>query len=288
MAVDVPIADVIMVGASGGDYQRMLAQYARTYGLTSASVDLYRDFYTTAHAVKRARFVVIWNGMQGIAPLAAECCRQRGIPHCFIEYGVSPQADTILVDLAGFCGRSMLCGPLHWLTRADREGLARERAYWSRKHPRRDERYVLVPLQLENDSQVLFSSPFRDMGEVIAYAEDHWPRQEIIVRPHPKARTTLPTKRARWERGSGGDFLHWAAGASVVVGINSTALAEAAILGVPVHALGACPLAGARTPERVDDVLAGMLALRMPRTNPDLARILERFGVRPLGSACPF
>jgi hypothetical protein len=67
------------------------------------------------------------------------------------------------------------------------------------------------------------------------------------------------------------------------VGITSTTLFEAAILGVPVVALGDHPLR-LRRPDEVDRVLAGALALRVNRSDGDLGAVLDRFNVRPLCS----
>jgi len=65
------------------------------------------------------------------------------------------------------------------------------------------------------------------------------------------------------------------------VGITSTCLYEAAILGVPVVALGDHPLR--LQPKHLQDrVLAGVLALRIDRESGDLGSVLDRFGIRPL------
>jgi len=67
----------------------------------------------------------------------------------------------------------------------------------------------------------------------------------------------------------------------VVIGITSTCLYEAAILGVPVVALGDHPLR--LQPKYLHErVLAGALALRVDRETGNLADVLDRFGIRPL------
>jgi hypothetical protein len=61
-----------------------------------------------------------------------------------------------------------------------------------------------------------------------------------------------------------------------VVGITSTCLLEAAVLGVPVEAWGDHPLK-THPPHMHDRVAAGALALSVPRGG-DIKPILDRFG----------
>lgn len=259
----------------------LVRRYAQRHGYIYWWEGAKNDMFKAAEVVKDAAMVVIWNGLQHNTPLAARLCRRRGIPHCFIEWGLLPQSQTFLVDPTGFCGDSILCRDLGWVTEEDLAELQHIRAELQTKHERRDEGFILVPLQIHNDSQVLYHSPFRTMEEFVAVVEAMYPGQRIIVRPHPQSRA--PRHVARAEVCREGSFLDMAARASVVVGITSTTLYEAAILGVPVVALGDHPLR-LRRPDEIDRVLAGVLALRLNRPDGDLSTVLERFAVRPLPS----
>lgn len=106
-----------------------------------------------------------------------------------------------------------------------------------------------------------------------------YPTGRIVARLHPNSSAKRWFPRAKV--GGAGDFLEAASKAGVVVGITSTCLYEAAILGVPVVALGDHPLR--LQPKHLHDrVLAGVLALRIDRQTGDLGPALDRFGICPL------
>lgn len=278
---------VIFFGTEDRAYQALGAEYAKRYGLRYECIPRGTSMFTAANKIKTAAFVIIWNGMQFESPLCAALCERRGIPHCFVEQGLLPQKESFSVDLTGFCGRSFLNRPLGWVNDQDRARLASERATLQAQHPISDEGFVLVPLQVENDSQVLYYSPFPYMQDAIETIERMYPGVPIVFRPHPKRSASAPkllSGRSRVEYG--GTFMEWACRASAVVGLNSTCLMEAVVLGKPVNALADCPLRY-HHPARHDEVAAASLAMRVQRDQPDLASVLERFNIRPLGCEAP-
>ena len=260
-------------------YANFVKSYADSIDANVISFGLDCNFFQAADEIKRAHFVFIWNGMQGKSPLAKALCEARGIPHIFFEWGMLPQKETFFLDPKGFCGDSILNSHLSWVTENDMKNLYKKRAELQEKYPIRDEGYVLVPLQIECDSQVLYYSNYKTMNDFIEQVELLYPKAEkIIVRPHPKGGKNKITKRAIVS--SDGDFLEVASKASVIVGITSTCLYEAGILGKPVVALGNHPLRKHNFLEH-DKVLAGALALTVERTGtPNL--ILDRFNLKPI------
>ncbi len=257
----------------------LILRYATRLGYGYRWEGLKNDLFQTASVIKYASLAVIWNGLQYGTPLATRLCRRRGIPVCYVEWGLLPQADTFLIDPEGFCGDSLLARDVSWVTEADLERLHRVRAQLQQKYPLDRGEHVLAVLQIENDCQTLYFSPYRNMEEFVADVETMYPTGRIIARPHPKS--TAQRSFARAEVEGGGDFLAAACKAGVVVGLTSTCLYEAAILGVPVVALGDHPLR--LQPKHLHErVLAGALALRVERVTGDLGSVLERFGIRPL------
>jgi len=257
----------------------IVRRYAERLGYAYRWEGLRNSLFKAASVIKHASLAVIWNGLQHGTPLATRLCRRRGIPVCYIEWGVLPQTTTFLVDPCGFCADSILAKDLSWVTDADMDRLHQVRTELQARYPVQKGKHVLAVLQIENDTQILYFSPYRNMEEFVADVENMYPTGRIIARPHPRSSAKRSFVRAKVK--GGGDFLDAASKAGVVVGITSTCLYEAAILGVPIVALGDHPLR--LQPRHLHErVLAGVLALRVDRATGDLGAVLERFGIRPL------
>lgn len=234
-----------------------------------------------AKAVQGADLVIIWSGLQRETGLCARLCRYRRIPHVFIEQGLLPQASTWLVDPAGFCGDSILNGDLSWVDADDMERLANVRHNLQHQYPLCPEPgRILVPLQVNDDTQVLFFSKYRSMHEFAIELQGRF-GDRLVFREHPKCR-----HRCSWPGHVDDEipFLESARRAERVVGLTSTCLYEAAILGIPVEALGNHPLRS-HPPSEHDRVAAGALALRIDRRRGDLFQVLHRFKIAPLGNS---
>ena len=270
---------IVHFGYNNPHESGVVRRYAEGHGYEYRWEGLKNDLFKTATVIKHAAMAVIWNGLQHGTPLATRMCRRRGIPVCYLEWGILPQSSTFLVDPCGFCSDSILARDLSWVTDQDMERLYEMRAGLQSRYPLRRGKHVLAILQIENDTQVLYFSHYRNMEEFIAEVETMYPTGRIVARPHPRSSAKRQFTRARVK--GGGEFLEAASQAGVVVGITSTCLYEAGVLGVPVVALGDHPLR--LQPKHLRDrVLAGVLALRIDRQTGDLGPVLERFGIRPL------
>jgi hypothetical protein len=270
---------IVHFGFNNQPETELIRRYAEQRGYDYRWEGLKNDLFQTASVIKFASMAVIWNGLQYGTPLATRLCQRRGIPVCYVEWGLLPQSETFMVDPSGFCGDSILARDVSWVTEADMERLHQVRAELQQRYPLRRGDHVLTVLQIENDTQILYFSPYRNMEEFVADVEAMYPTEKIIARPHPKSTAKRSFARAAVE--GGGDFLEAARQAGVVVGITSTCLYEAAILGVPVVALGDHPLR-VQPKHMHERVLAGALALRVDRNTGDLGLILDRFAIRPL------
>lgn len=270
---------IVHFGFNNQPESDLVRRFAERHGCAYQWEGLKNDLFQTASVLKNAAMVVIWNGLQHGASLATRLCRRRGIPVCYVEWGLLPQADTFLIDPLGFCGDSILARDVSWVTEADLEHLRAVRSQLQQQYPLKRRDHVLAVLQIENDTQTLYFSPYRNMEEFVADVEAMHPAGEILARPHPKS--TAQRNFARARVAADGEFLEAAREAGVVVGITSTCLYEAAILGVPVVAVGDHPLR--LQPKHLHErVLAGALALRVNRADGDLGGVMDRFGIRPL------
>lgn len=180
----------------------------------------------------------IWNGALSHYDQVKEACTNTGVPYTIAEVGWFPQREFYHLDSVGInASSSLMHSDLSWV---NERILASFDAFASRylqgRRWRRRNGYVLCPLQLESDTNITVHSPFSDMQKFIDHVEHTYSNERVLFKAHPlnrngRYRTRKPILRA-------GDFLTLAQDASQVVGINSTCLLEATMLGVPTKALG--------------------------------------------------
>lgn len=254
-------------------------RYAEAYGMRLRTIPRFEPLYHCYGLIKDAGFAIIWNGQQGTDALVAEYCRAKHIPHVFMELGILPQNGSFVFDRDGFCGRSNI-----WKMNPPQEGVDRmleARAKVQQQYPRRNEGYVLVPLQVPMDTQMYYHWDGRTLQDVVDRTRAMFPDDKIVYRPHPKVQNVSDLRIPKGCRiESKGEFLEQAAGAKVVVGVTSTCLYEAALLEVPTIAIGDHPL---KKTDDHDRVLANLYAHRIDADEPEPWRVIERLGLVPAG-----
>lgn len=251
----------------------------------------YRIFLTVC---SNANIMCIWNGMHRYGPLLTDLCNSKAIPKFYIEYGMFTHRENIFVDPRGTCGDSILNHDVSWVTQEDMQALEAKRAAMQNWYEIGDEEYILVPLQIETDPQVLYYTKYKDMFDFVTDVVDMYPNNRILVKQHPMEivfGSNFDSLRERWTKerpdsniefiGGTVDLLSVAAKASLVVSLTSTSLYEAGILGKPVVALGDHPLAR-KSIEEKEKILAGALALNVSMQTGSIKPILDRFGINPL------
>jgi hypothetical protein len=270
---------IVHCGFNNDPEVALIKNYAYSYGLEYRWQGIKNDLFKAADIIKHASMAVIWNGMQHYGPLITNLCSKRNIPRCYIEWGMLPQSETFFIDPFGFCSESILTKNLSWITSEDINNMLNERDRLQSKYKINCEDYVLVPLQIENDTQILHYSPYNNMEEFIKHIKIMYPNNKILVKTHPKSGAKRQIDGV--EIIQNGDFLELASKASVVVGITSTCLYESAILGIPVISLGDHPLRINKISDH-EKVISGAYALNINRYSGDLRKILERFNIKPL------
>jgi len=118
--------------------------------------------------------------------------------------------------------------------------------YWSSK-PELDidnsvtfsEGSIFVPLQDEQDTNILLSSPFQKMSDFISFLALKYPKRQFIVRPHPRASyDTLPRfNNVKYQETEDDPYKSYKDYAGII-GINSTMLMQFSLIGLPVIGIG--------------------------------------------------
>lgn len=128
------------------------------------------------------------------------------------------------------------------------------------------------------------------MYDFVHYISQKFYNKRILVKIHPKNNIDrymtcwysqdslkFDPKRVSFIDNKDIDFLYIAAKASLVVGLTSTALYEAAILGKRIECFGEHPLKNQS--DNIDRVCAGVLALNINRKTGNIKNILDRFDI---------
>lgn len=192
----------------------------------------------------------MWNGSLGEEKEMALKATKRGIPIYFGELGWLPQRGTFYFDRRGVNYGSTLTDWIPEELKLDevREVDARVQFY---RHQHGEvtpgfdlgkDFFVFIPLQVENDSQIIIYSPrFKKMQDLIDYVEASIPGQvKLYFKKHPKhdpGPLKLPDRAKLFTSGTTHDFLAHP-GCRYVVTINSTVGIEALTYMKPVIVLG--------------------------------------------------
>lgn len=184
--------------------------------------------------------VVIWSGATQIDQQVVAAARARGIECRFAELGWFPQSKSIHFDREGTNARSSIrrIDLSRWEVdpRFDDWLQARRRELAA---PAPDvQNYVFVPLQDIRDANITLGSPYRSMDEFVTALATRFPNETFVIRPHPNFSDVPLAPHANVVVRRDKSIHPWLQHADAVVGINSTALLEALVYGVPTHAVG--------------------------------------------------
>ena len=134
----------------------------------------------------------------------------------------------------------------------------------------RREPYLLLCLQVPDDTVVLRASPVQDMQVLIDLLEDRLAGAKLVVRPHPLDPREYRTRRAGLRRD--GAVAEWIRGARAVIACNSTTLVEAVAWSTPAVALGRGVFSGKGVCEEHDGRLDRLRGEPSPRLDEGAAR----------------
>lgn len=184
--------------------------------------------------------LIVWSGATQLDQALVAAARRRSIDCRFAELGWFPQSKTIHFDKEGTNARSSMrrfdLDGVHVDPRFD-DWLSARRSALAEPPP--DIRnYVFVPLQDIRDANITLGSPYRSMGDFVTALAARFPSETFVVRPHPNFSDVPLTPHDNVVVRRDRSIHPWLQHADAVVGINSTALLEALVYGIPTHAVG--------------------------------------------------
>lgn len=212
--------------------------------------------------------VLVFNGSFAWCHAATAVIRERW-DTLYAELGWLPQSNQIYIDPRGPGARSQLfLDAVPTQTSSAMESL---RELYKPSGASIEPGFILVPLQMEADTSILYDSPvFKTMHSLVGFVVRSFPDHRIVVKTHP--RIDVPFEYPGVLSISNTESLNDLVVASrAVVGINSTSLIEALVHHKPVMALGSNVISGKNV------FYEGSEALKDPRGLlsyvPDVAKI---------------
>jgi hypothetical protein len=200
--------------------------------------------------------ILVWNGYH--QPFCAAVSYLKEKYKLFhVELAWLPQKGQVYIDTHGIGSKSSiagisLVGTTGKATQKERDIFNKlKRDYSPKGKPSYlPEKYVLVPLQLEMDTSIIFDSPFfKTMDSLIGYALKMSPLP-VVIKPHPKDMIDKKSLE-RFKSLEGVDLKNvtiiddkemdintLSAHSSGLIGINSTSMIEAALHFKPMVQLG--------------------------------------------------
>jgi len=168
-----------------------------------------------------------------------DVCEEAGVEWSVFEVGWFPQKDYWHLDSEGTnANSSLMRDDLSWVGPPQYAKLKLLRKKYKKGFTRKPRGYVLVPLQVESDTNIRLHSPFKRMQDFVRHCEKKFAGKPVVFKIHPKDPKVRLTGSGRNYIAHRESFVTLAQEASLVYGINSTCLLEAALLGIPVEAVG--------------------------------------------------
>lgn len=204
----------------------------------------------------------VWNGTLKAHQPMLSALRDNNVPVFYVECGWFPQRQYYYLDTNGInANMSLMERGLDWIEQKHLDKLQEFRQkYVGQRRWNRSNQYILCPLQLEGDTNILESSPFKRMQDFIDHTENKFKDKKVIFKTHPvKANLKYRTKLPMITKGS---FMDLAQNAELVYGINSTCLLETALMGVPTTSIGGGLMMQYK--DKVEQLLAALVDMQIP------------------------
>lgn len=188
-----------------------------------------------------ASLVFVWNGAHPVFQPVVKACKKAGIPLKILEVAWFPQKKYYFLDPTGInCRSSIMSDDLKWVGDRQFERLEKLKISHLKGKVWKGGGKVLAPLQLESDMNWVLDGGVGSMQDFIDHVQDRFGKENVIFKRHPKDKRDYMVHNIE----KGGDLLDMISEASLVYGVNSTSLLEAALMGAPVKSVGGGYLRG--------------------------------------------
>ena len=199
--------------------------------------------------------VLIYNGYRENIIEATRAAKDLQKKIIFSEVGYLPQKGWIAVDNVGLFCHSSLNDSIDWVTNEHIKTFNeyKNNSIYTKYLSGGESKYILCCLQMEWDAQITTCTSLRNF-DVIKWCVENYPNEKIIIRIHPRELNKNKIKEIK-KISSELDqhisvvgcnqnipFLQHCLNSKFVVGLNSTSLIEAMMIGKDVIALADCPI----------------------------------------------
>jgi capsule polysaccharide modification protein KpsS len=221
-----------------GNFQKFLKANGHEPVNLIGCKDRNEEFYKGVIVKPDCKHVFMWNGEEHNHPIIKKICNENGITYSVLEVGFFPQKEFYIIDKKGINANSSIMTQKISVTPEDIAFYEEFRLkYLAGRTWKQTNKYILVPMQLPSDTNVMLHSPIKSMQDFINHVEEKFRDKKIIFKRHPLDGREYKVS-PRNEYITGGNILDVAQDAEMVYGINSTSLLETSMLGVPTVSIG--------------------------------------------------
>ncbi|MDI4652857.1 MULTISPECIES: hypothetical protein [Pseudoalteromonas] len=188
--------------------------------------------------------IYIWNGQAEHQQDFVILAKNLGFKFNYLELGWFPQKNHYYIDPIGVNANSSIANlKPYTLKKAEKDKLEQWVAEYTKPYSNIDtkKKQILVPLQVDTDTNITNHSPFSNMREFIEYLELAIPdTYTVIIRPHPLAQYaySIKSQKPNFFFNTKVELYELIAQSEYIIGINSTVLLEGICFGKKVCALG--------------------------------------------------
>lgn len=214
--------------------------------------------------------ICIWNGCLDIYQPLINHAKKNNIKLLFLECGPISQKQYYYIDEFGVNADSSLMNDnLEWIDSCHYLALDKFRfEYLKGKRWNESNQYILCPLQISDDTNIVKHAPFKKMQDFIHHVEQKFSDENIVFKTHPVQCNLHYKVKDSNILLKNGSFIELAQHAKLVYGQTSTALLESTLMNVPTKAIGNCWLSKHKGNE--ERLLAALVDKQIPINETDL------------------